>query len=274
MSDDWRDPSTTAELRGELFGVHIPELQLSVDDYRDGLSAAQLAEDEHYLELGSGHGRGLVVATSEFGAHATGVEYLEDALARARRAADAAGVGDRVELLRDDLRRVDPTPFDVVHMHLGPAFHDVLAARLERLLSQHARVVAAGWKVPGWLPDPVAETRWEHGYVYRPADPRMQASWGEVGSTDELAWIELHVHADLDAIEVRVDGAPAGAIAMTGPGQHAARRYWCSAPRMVSWRSGPGADPGASHSAVAPGTPPHTTTRRSRQHERSTLPPA
>lgn len=220
MSDDWRDPSTTAELRGELFGVHIPELQLSVDDYRAGLAAAKLGAGEHYLELGSGHGRGLVVAAAEFGAHATGVEYLEDAIERARRAADKAGVGDRVELLRDDLRRVDPTPFDVVHMHLGPAFHDVLAARMERLLSQHARVVAAGWKVPGWLPDADA-AEWESGYVYRPADPRMQASWGELGQTDELDWIELHVHADLDAIEVRVDGAPAGTIAIDRT--HAAR---------------------------------------------------
>jgi predicted O-methyltransferase YrrM len=214
VSDDWRDPSTTAELRGELFGVHIPELQLPVEEYRSGLAAAQLGEDERYLELGSGLGRGLVVAAAEFGARATGVEYLEDAIELARRAADAAGVADRVELLRDDLRRVDPTPFDVVHMHLGPAFHDVLAARMERLLAQHARVVAAGWKVPGWLPDPSAVERWDGGYVYRPADPRMQASWGEVGETDELAWIERHVHADLDAIEVRVDGAPAGAIAI------------------------------------------------------------
>ncbi len=214
MSDDPRAPSTPAERRGEQCGVHIPELQLSVADYRDGLAAAQLADGEQYLELGSGHGRGLVVAAKEFGAHATGVEYLEDAIERARRAADKAGVADRVELLRDDLRRVDLTSFDVVHMHLGPAFHDVLAARMERLLTQHARVVAAGWKVPGWMPDPVAAARWETGYVARPADPRMQASWGELGSTDELDWIELHVHADLDAIEVRVDSAPELTIAL------------------------------------------------------------
>lgn len=65
MSDDPRDPSTTAELRGELFGVHIPELQLSIADYRGGLAAAKLTADERYLELGSGHGRGLVLAAGE-----------------------------------------------------------------------------------------------------------------------------------------------------------------------------------------------------------------
>jgi SAM-dependent methyltransferase len=209
MSDTQRDSSTTAELRGELFGVHIPELQLPTQEYRAGLQAAGLRADERYLELGSGHGRGLVLAAEEFGAHATGVEYLEDAIERALRAARRAGVEQLVEVVREDLRRIDPTPFDVVHMHLGPAFHDVLAPRLERLLAQHARVVAAGWCVPGWLPDP-AGAAWDGGYVYRPADPRMQASWGEAGQTDELPWVELHVHADLTDLEPRIDGVPAG----------------------------------------------------------------
>lgn len=210
MSDE-RDTSTTAELRGELFGVHIPELQLDADEYRAGLRAAQLQPGERYLELGSGHGRGLVLAAAEFGASGTGVEYLDDAIERARRSAERAGVGDRVELVRDDLRRVDPTPFDVVHMHLGPAFHDVLAARMERLLTQGARVVAAGWRVPGWLPDDVD---WDGGYVYRPADPRHQASWGDRCEDGDPPWVELRAHADLDELELRVDGRPAPHLAI------------------------------------------------------------
>lgn len=210
--NDERDSTTTAELRGELFGVHIPELQLDEEEYRAALRAARLSPGERYLELGSGHGRGLVVAAAEFGAHATGVEYLADAIELARRAADRAGVGDRVELLRDDLRRVDPTPFDVVHMHLGPAFHDVLAARMERQLTQSACVVAAGWRVPGWLAD--ADADWDGGYVYRPADPRRQASWGERRTDGDPPWVELHVHADLDELEPRVDGLADGAVAL------------------------------------------------------------
>jgi SAM-dependent methyltransferase len=174
------------------------------------MRAAKLASDEHYLELGSGHGHGLVMAAREFGAHATGVEYLDDAIATARAAARRAGVADRVELIHDDVRRIDPTAFDVVHMHLGPAFHDVLAAKLERLLTQHARVIAAGWRVPGWLPDPAALDAWDGGYVYRPADPRMQASWGARTDGDP-AYVELHVHADLWDLQPRLDGAPAAA---------------------------------------------------------------
>jgi len=207
---DPRDGTTTADERGELFGVHIPELQLDPEDYRAGLRAAHLGPGEQYLELGSGHGRGLVIAVKEFAARATGVEYLEDAIGRAEEAARSLGIEDRVRLVRDDLRQFDPTPFDVVHMHLGPAFHDVLAARMERLLTRNARVVAAGWRVPGWQPVGAALRTWDGGYVYRPADPSMQASWGrEFEDGPAPARVELHAHADLTDLEPRLDGVPA-----------------------------------------------------------------
>jgi hypothetical protein len=206
------DPTTTAEARGELFGVHIPELQLPDEEYRSGLRAAALEPGETYVELGSGHGRGLRIAAAEFGAEAIGVEYLDDANARALETARRAGVADHVHVVRDDLRRYDPAHADVVHMHLGPAFHDVLAPRLERLLTAASRVVAAGWRVPGWLPLDTALDTWDGGYVYRPADPRMHATWGATHEVDgdELVH-ELNVHADLAALEVRVDGSAGGA---------------------------------------------------------------
>jgi len=207
---DPRDGSTTADERGELFGVHIPELQLPGREYRAALEAARLGDDEVYLELGSGHGRGIVIAARDFGAESIGVEYLEDAIARTQRSAERAGVADRVRLMREDLRRIDPSGADVIHMHLGPAFHDVLAARLERLLAPHARVVAAGWRVPGWQPLPDALDRWDGGYVYRPADPRMQASWGARGQlADGTPTIEFRVNADLAELQPRLDGIPA-----------------------------------------------------------------
>ncbi len=205
--NDGRDATTTADLRAELFGVHIPELQLPADEYRGGFAAAALAPGEQYLELGSGHGRGLVIAALEFGAHATGVEYLEDAIERSRRAAERAGVGERVNVVRNDLLQVDPEPFDVVHMHLGPAFHDVLAARMEESLTPTARVIAAGWRVPGWRPVPGTAERWDGGYIYRPADPRMHVSWFEERdeTIDNVVILDARVHADVEAIEPRFD---------------------------------------------------------------------
>jgi predicted O-methyltransferase YrrM len=217
--DPGPDALTTSDERGELFGVHIPELQLPAEEYRGGMRAAELAAGEHYLELGSGHGRGLVMAAVEFEADAHGIEYLEDAIERALRAAQKAGVADRVEITRDDLRRARVASADVVHMHLGPAFHDVLADRLERLLTPNARVIAAGWKVPGWQPLPDALAAWDGGYVYRPADPRWQATWGEPTEVEDgVRLVPLNVHADLEAIEPRVtagSGSATPAVAVS-----------------------------------------------------------
>jgi len=201
------EPTTTADERGELFGVHIPELQLPDDEYRAAMRAAALAADELYIELGSGHGNGLVIAAAEFGARAFGVEYLEDANERAVAAALRAGVGDRVNVRREDLRTTDPTPADVLYLHLGPAFHDLLAPRLERMLTRSTRVIAAGWRVPGWLPVPGTQDSWDAGYVYRPADPLLHATWGPALDSDTGRIVrEFHAHADLEAIEARVDG--------------------------------------------------------------------
>lgn len=206
--------TTSDERVGELFGVHIPELQLPIGEYRAGCAAADLRPDERYLELGSGHGIGLVVAAREFGAHAMGVEYLDDAIARARTAAARAGVADRVEIVQADLRRIDPTSADVVHLHLGPAFHDVLASRLEALLTPRARVIAAGWRVPGWRALPDSAERWDGGYVYRPADPRMHLTWHDaIIERGRVLIVDATVHADLEALELRVDAASASAPA-------------------------------------------------------------
>ncbi|MBC7460904.1 MAG: class I SAM-dependent methyltransferase, partial [Thermoleophilia bacterium] len=204
-------------------------LQLSVADYRAGLHAAGLAAGEYYLELGSGHGHGLVIAAREFEADAHGVEYLEGAITTALARAVKAGVIDHVDIVRGDVRRINFAPADVVHMHLGPAFHDVLAERIEQQLTPNARVIAAGWQVPGWLPLPTALEAWDAGYVYRPADPRWQVSWGAVepiaaDTLDEPAYVvAVNVHADLAAIEVRVEGADAGSVTVAASTTHAGR---------------------------------------------------
>src|SRR4051812_26316483 len=115
-----------------MFGVHIPELQLPDDAFRDAFRAAGLADGEVYLELGSGHGRGLVIANAEFGAEARGVEYVTDAIELAH--AYARERGAQIDVVRADLMTVDPSEADVLLLHLGAAFHDVLAPRLQGLL--------------------------------------------------------------------------------------------------------------------------------------------
>lgn len=225
-----------------LFGVHIPELQLAEGDFHEALTAAALRPGETYLELGCGHGRGLIVAARDFEARAVGVDYLPDALDRARKLAARAGV--TVELVREDLMQHDPTDADVVLVHLGPAFHDVLAPRFEDLLTPTTRVVACGWDVPGWI-EQWGSYGFAAGYVYRPGDPRQHGEWSApgitphaapgqplpelhrvLGATPNVDVVEFRAGVDLREIELRLDGpladrltVRAGAHAL-GRGQH------------------------------------------------------
>jgi SAM-dependent methyltransferase len=156
-----------------MFGVHIPELQLSDSDITAALDAVQMTSGERFVELGCGEGRALVAAAKR-GATAVGIDYLPDALDKARQRAEHAGVD--VELVRGDLEMYDLSAADIVLMHLGPAFHDRLASKLERELQSHARVVACGWGVPGWL-ECDQSRHWDGGWIYRPADADNFVRW-------------------------------------------------------------------------------------------------
>ena len=196
------------------FGTHIPDVQLTKAQLRTALDRAGLRGGETYIELGSGDGAGLVLAANEYQANAIGVEYQEAAIERTRKAARAAGVN--VDVGSGDLLEFDPSPADVLLLHLGPAFHDLLAPRLEQLLRAPTRVVTWGWEVPGWvaLPDPVGFT--EPCYLYQPGAPRQHGLWQTAGTSRTLPLNTTAVDAvgftagvDLHDIEVRIEGAVA-----------------------------------------------------------------
>ncbi len=133
------------------FGAHIPGVQLTDGHRAAALDLAGLQAGEQYLELGSGIGRGLVAAARR-GASARGVELLEDACTQSRAAARAAGVADQVEVIRGDLLEHDVSDADVILLHLGPAFHDLLATHLAPRVADTVRIVACGWPVEPWIP--------------------------------------------------------------------------------------------------------------------------
>ncbi|MBC7643919.1 MAG: hypothetical protein H7123_02255 [Thermoleophilia bacterium] len=164
-----------------MFGVHIPELQLPDDAFRDAFRAAELKPGERYLELGSGHGRGLVIANVEFDAISHGVEYLPEAIQRSFDLATARGATVAIE--RADLMEVDPSDADVILLHLGAAFHDVLAPRLQGLLKPTTRVISCGWTVPGWLPT-IASDAFDRGWIYQPSNPAWQCEWHDPHPAD------------------------------------------------------------------------------------------
>jgi len=181
-----------------MFGVHIPELQLPDDAFRDAFRAAGLQPGELYLELGSGHGRGLVIANVEFDAIAKGVEYLPDAIQRSFDLATERGATVGIE--RADLMEVDPSDADVILIHLGAAFHDVLAPRLQGLLKPTTRVISCGWTVPGWLPT-IASDAFDRGWIYQPANTAWQCEWHDPHPADADGVTHRQLPADATVTE-------------------------------------------------------------------------
>ena len=83
---------------------------------RRALELAGLRPGQRMLDVASGSGASALLAAGELGATAVGVEYGEEAVASARDAAAAAGLGDRVEFASGDAEAlpVEDGSLDVV----------------------------------------------------------------------------------------------------------------------------------------------------------------
>lgn len=136
-------------------------------------------------DIGCGEG-GDVVWLAQHGWHATGIDFSEVGLERARRAARDAGVADRTDWQRVDARTWQPDErWDLVtahYLHLPPDQMRALVARL-------ATAVAPGGTllIVGHHPDDVPQGHHSHADLFTPEDllPVLDPAQWEV--TTELA---------------------------------------------------------------------------------------
>jgi ubiquinone/menaquinone biosynthesis C-methylase UbiE len=119
------------------------------------LSMAGVRRDETVFDLGCGDGRILVAAAKQFGAKAVGVEMSDVLVKRALGQAQAAGVSDRVQVIKGDLRDVDVSQANVVTLYLMTEANDMLRPKLEKELKPGTRVVSLDFKFRNWKPSRV-----------------------------------------------------------------------------------------------------------------------
>ncbi len=101
------------------------------------------------LDVGCGWGAFAVHAAREHGASVTGITLSEPQAGLARERADAAGVGDKVEVRVADYRELSGERFDAIASigmveHVGEAQIDVYAAQLAALLRSGGRLLNHG----------------------------------------------------------------------------------------------------------------------------------
>ena len=129
------------------------------------LAAATLRRGEAVLDVGCGSGATTVAAAATVGptGRVTGVDVSEPLLAAARRRADGAGVGDRVDFVAADAQTwaFDPGSYDVVLSRFGLMLFDdppAAFANLARAARPGGRLIFVTWRdadANGWFAIPL-----------------------------------------------------------------------------------------------------------------------
>lgn len=117
------------------------------------LALAGTRADDIVVDLGSGDGRIVINAATQFGARGIGLELdpalVEKSLANAR----SAGVADRTEFRVADVLRADFRNATVVTAYLLPWLLDKLGTTLLYDLRPGTRIVTHAFVLAGWQPD-------------------------------------------------------------------------------------------------------------------------
>jgi SAM-dependent methyltransferase len=116
------------------------------------LRLAGVGRDDVVYDLGSGDGRIVIAAARDFGARGVGVEIDPRLVAQSARAAERAGVAERVRFVQQDLFATDLRPATVVTLYLTRELNIRLRPKLLRELRPGARIVSHHFDMGDWPP--------------------------------------------------------------------------------------------------------------------------
>jgi hypothetical protein len=134
-----------------LYG--LPPISAGRERIRKALELADLKPGELFYDLGSGHGRVLVMAAREFGALAVGVEAGPVQCLVSRLNALGNGVNSKVQIKVGNMYRADLSKANVVYAYLTSGYSIKLGEKFERELQNGTRVVTISFDLTGWQPE-------------------------------------------------------------------------------------------------------------------------
>ncbi len=135
----WLDE--TMNYSSALFGGNyaLPMAEAQRAKVKRALSQSAVKAGDRVLEIGCGWGALAEMATTEFGAHVTGVTLSTEQLAFARERMARFGVSERSDLRLQDYRDINDAPFDAICSiemveAVGQAYWPTYFATIARLL--------------------------------------------------------------------------------------------------------------------------------------------
>ncbi|HEY9282484.1 MAG TPA: 50S ribosomal protein L11 methyltransferase [Pyrinomonadaceae bacterium] len=130
---------------------YVPTPQEVVDEM---LRMANVGKDDVVYDLGCGDGRLVITAVKKFGAkRGVGVDIDPQRIKESNANAQAAGVGDRVKFVVQDLFKTDIKEASVVTLYLLPDVNLRLRPVLWRDLKPGTRVVSHAFDMGDWQPE-------------------------------------------------------------------------------------------------------------------------
>ncbi len=135
---------------------------------RKMLELAEVKPGELVYDLGCGDGRIIILAATEFGARAIGIEIRKDLVERCREKIRQLGLEDRVRVIHGDMFKIDIGDADVVTLYLLTSVNKMLRPKLEKELKHGARVVSHDFEITGWKPVKIEELHesWRSHKIY------------------------------------------------------------------------------------------------------------
>ncbi len=132
------------------------------------LTLANVGPGDIVYDLGSGDGRILIAAVSEFGAaRGVGVDIDPAMILEAKDNADRAKVADRVRFVNQDLFDTDLHEATVVTLYLLPWLNRKLIAKLKAELKPGSRIVAYRFDMGDWKADQTLTVNGQKVYFWR-----------------------------------------------------------------------------------------------------------
>ena len=152
----------------------LPSIPTKPDRIRNALKMANLQPNETLYDLGAGDGRVLLIAASEFGSKAVGIEVGPIQCAFIWLRSIANGLGEKIQVQWGNYLNADLSSADVVFIYATSREVLKLTPHLEVQLKHGARVVSISADFHEWEPSDFDE----HDLIFVYEMPPKKGSLG------------------------------------------------------------------------------------------------
>ncbi|BEP17563.1 protein-lysine N-methyltransferase [Pyrofollis japonicus] len=133
--------------------VLVPFVPTPIYVARKMLELAGAQEDDVVIDLGCGDGRIPIIAVKEFNVkRAICVEIQRHLAEQARENVHKLGLDDKIEIINDDMFKVNISEASIVTLFLLTSVNDALASKLREELRVGTRIVSHEFRITKWEP--------------------------------------------------------------------------------------------------------------------------